>query len=196
MPPHSKRKARNQKVARYLKIAGDAGTIAMSLRDKPTPLDWFGVALRAVGLAITVHDERRRAGARDPWKYFTDVRENEWSEVPEEFRRLVMEHVGETTIDEAYWDGDEGSSFLAHGKIDGETIAWVGEGVAISDGPYVLSARATETYAALGKRLWRRLGGNQLLYGATGLVPDPFVSDHLLTTAQMRGLHDRVGRFL
>ncbi len=41
----------------------------------------------------THRDERRRAEAGDPWHFFTDVHGTEWTEVPEEFRRLVMEHV-------------------------------------------------------------------------------------------------------
>ena len=49
MPPRTKQQARDRKWGRYLKIAGDAGTIAMALRDKPTPLDWLGVGLRAMG---------------------------------------------------------------------------------------------------------------------------------------------------
>ncbi|MEJ7596802.1 MAG: AAA family ATPase [Kofleriaceae bacterium] len=197
MRPRTTRQARTRRWGRYLKIAGEAGTIAMSLRDKPGPLDWLGVGLRAFGIALTVRDERRRSEARDPWKFFTDVHaEHQWTEVPEEFRRLVMEHVGGSVIDEAYWDGDEQSAFLCHGAIAGERVAWVGEGQNIIDGPYVITARETETYRALGDRLWRRLGGAHLVYGPSGLVPDPFDGTGVIATAQMTELAARMGKFL
>lgn len=177
-------------------MAGDAGTLAMSLRDKPKALDWLGVGLRAISLGLTVEDERRRADARDPWKYFTDVREDEWTEVPEEFRRLVMDAVSETEVDERYWDGEDGSAFLSRGKLDGELVAWVGEGVAIVDGPYVRTARLQETYAALGARLWRKIGGRHALYGTTGLAGDPLAGGGAISTQQMRRLAARVRGFL
>ncbi len=195
MPPRSRKQARNKRLVRYLKMAGDAGTLAMSLRDKPKALDWLGVGLRAVSLALTVKDERRRAESRDPWKYFTDVRNDEWTEVPEEFRRLVMEAVTETEVDERYWDGDEHSPFLSRGKIDGELVAWIGEGTMISDGPYVLTSRLADTYRRLGERMWRRIGGANALYGTTGLATDPLAGNTVIATAQMTALCTRVRGF-
>ena len=197
MPPRTKQQARTNKWARYLRIAGDAGTIAMALRDKPTPLDWLGVALRAIGLGLTVRDERRRADARDPWKFFSDVRGEEWLEVPDEFRRLVLDHVAHVEIDETFWDGDPASPYICRGKIGDEVFAWIGEGQnGIADGPYLLATRQTESYRALGEKLWRRLGGKQLLYGNAGLALDPFTSDGVVVTAQMRGLQDRMRCFV
>jgi hypothetical protein len=196
MPPRTKQQARNHKWGRYLKIAGDAGTIAMGLRDNPRPLDWLGVGLRAIGLALNVRDERRRAEAGDPWKYFSDVTREEWLEVPDEFRRLVLDHVTNVEVDEAYWDGDPQSPFICKGKIGDEVFAWIGEGNGIADGPYLIAARQTEGYRALGEKLWRRLGGKQLLYGTSGLVLDPFSSDGVIATAQMRELGDRMRRFV
>ena len=181
---------------RFLKIAGDAGTIAMSLRDKPSRLDWIAVALRVVGLGMTIRDERRRAEAGDPWKFFSDVEGVEWTEVPEEFRRLVMEHVTDARIDEKFWDGDEGSAFICKGLIGDEIVGWIGEGQNIVDGPYILTARELECYRALGDRLWRRIGSNHVLYGMTGLVTDPFVGDGVVATAQMRELGTRMKAFL
>lgn len=177
-------------------MAGDAGTLAMSLRDKPKALDWLGVGLRAISLGLTLQDERRRAEARDPWKYFDDVREDEWTEVPEEFRRLVMDAVTTTTLDERYWDGDEQSAYLARGDLDGELVAWVGEGAAIVDGPYLLTARIEEVYRKLGARLWRKIGGRHALYGPAGLAGDPLAGGDVLATAQMRAVAARVRGFL
>ncbi|MBA3538991.1 MAG: AAA family ATPase, partial [Deltaproteobacteria bacterium] len=119
-----------------------------------------------------------------------------WTEVPEEFRRLVMEHVTGTEVDESYWDGDDQSAFLCRGTLDGEAVAWIGECAAIVDGPYILTAREAETYRALGERLWRRLGGPHVLYGTTGLVLDPFDGAGVLATTQMITLAARLRGFL
>ncbi|MBA3461671.1 MAG: AAA family ATPase [Deltaproteobacteria bacterium] len=196
MPPRTRQQARNHKWGRYLKIAGDAGTIAMALRDKPTPLDWLGVALRAFGLGLSVRDERRRAEAGDPWKYFADVTGEEWLEVPDEFRRLVLDHVTGVEVDESYWDGDPQSPFICRGKIGDEVFAWIGEGNGIADGPYLIAARQTEGYRALGEKLWRRLGGKHLLYGTSGLALDPFAAEGVVATTQMRELRDRMRKFV
>ncbi len=194
--PRSKASARAKKWARYLKIAGDAGVIAMSLRDKPTPLDWLAVGARAISLGLTIVDERRRAIANDPWKYFEDIRGDEWTEVPEEFKRLVVESATHLAVDEAYWDGDEQSAYVCRGKIGDEQVAWVGEAGQIVDGPYVLSKREPETYRALGDRLWKRLGGHHVLYGPQGLVSDHFLDGCVMETAQMRTLQTRMKAFL
>ena len=188
---------RRQKWQRYLSIAGEAGTIAMSLRDRPTRLDWIGVGLRAVGVALKVHGERQLARTRDPWRFFSDVAGEEWTEVPDEFKRLVVTHTEKVAVDERYWDGGEQSPFLARGTIGDETVAWIGEGNAIVDGPYVREARREATYRVLGERVWRRLGGARLIYGSAGLALDPFAGDATaIATAQMRELADRMRRFL
>jgi len=196
MRPRTSRQVRTKKWTRYLKIAGDAGTLAMSLRDKPTPLDWAGVGLRAINLVLGVRDEIRRAEAGDPWRYFADPRGEGWTEVPDEFRRLVLEHIQQPAIDERYWDGDEQSPFICRGKIGGEQVAWIGEGDAVVDGPYVLTSREEVTYRALGELLWRKLGGSQLLFGASGLVGDPFSDRDVVATAQMTELQARMRGFL
>ena len=196
MKPRNNKTSRAKRWGRFLKIAGDAGTIAMALRDKPGPLDWVGAGLRVVGLAISIREERRRAEAGDPWKFFSDIEGVEWTEVPEEFRRLVMEHVGDATIDDKYWDGEESSSYIAKALIGDELVAWIGEGQNIVDGPYVLASRHIETYRSLGDRLWRRIGSPHALYGMTGLVGDPFGGDGVVATAQMRELGTRMKAFL
>lgn len=168
----------------------------MSLRDKPSRLDWVAVALRVVGLGMSIRDEKRRAEAGDPWRYFSDAFGVEWTEVPEEFRRLAMEHVTDATIDDKFWDGEDASPYICRGLIADELVAWIGEGPNIVDGPYVLTARQAETYRALGDRLWRRIGSDHLLYGVTGLVTDPFTKDRIVATAQMRDLRSRMAAFL
>jgi hypothetical protein len=196
MKPRNSKSARAKKWGRVLKIAGEAGTIAMSLRDKPKALDWAGVAMRIIGIGLSIRDERRRSEAGDPWKFFSDIEGVEWIEVPEEFRRLVIDHVADASIDEKFWDGEEGSAFICKGLIGDELVAWIGEGQNIVDGPYILASRQAETYRALGDKLWRRLGGQHVFYGVTGLISDPFVGDGIVATAQMRQLGARMRAFL
>jgi hypothetical protein len=192
----SKQKSKNRRWERYLKLAGEAGAIAMSLRDQPTRLDWIGVGLRAIGVALSARAEHRSATSKNPYRFFDDPAGEPWTEIPEEFRRLVIEHITEVTLDEAYWDGDEGSAYLGRGTIGGEAVAWVGEGDLMVDGPYVRTAREAETYRALGDRLWRKVGGRHVAYGHAGLALDPFGLDEVRPTAQMRALEARMQRFL
>ncbi len=196
MKPRNTKTGRAKRWGRFLKIAGDAGTIAMSLRDKPSRLDWLAVGARVVSLAMNIREERRRAEAGDPWKFFSDIEGVEWTEVPEEFRRLVMENAADATIDERYWDGEETSPFICKGLIGDELVAWIGEGQNVVDGPYILASRQIETYRALGDRLWRRIGSDHVLYGMTGLVGDPFLGGGVVATAQMRELGTRMKAFL
>jgi hypothetical protein len=196
MPPRTRRRSRLHKWQRYLTIAGEAGTIAMSLRDRPTRLDWIGVGLRAVGVALKVHGERQLARASDPWRYFDNPAGEPWVEVPEEFRRTVVTYAEGAVVDEAYWDGDEKSPFLCRARIGDEVVAWIGEGTSILDGPYVRAERVSETYRVLGERMRRRLGGSRLLYNTAGLGLDPFVGDVAVATAQMRALGARMRMFL
>ncbi|MGE0549216.1 MAG: AAA family ATPase [Kofleriaceae bacterium] len=168
----------------------------MSLRDQPRPLDWIGVGLRVIGLGLTINDERRRANAGDPWRYFSDVAGDEWTEVPEEFRRLMIEHVQSPQVDEAYWDGDVDAAYVSRGRIGDEVVGWVAERDKIVDGPYVLTKRQVETYSALGDRVWRRLGTRYAYYGSSGLVGDPFANNDVIATAQMTNLATRIKRFV
>jgi hypothetical protein len=196
MRAKTKRRLKDKRWERYLVLAAEAGAIAMSLRDRPTRLDWLGVGLRALGVALKIHTERRQAAAKNPWRYFEDHAGEAWIEVPEEFRRLVLEHVSDVEVDEAYWDGDESSSYLCRGLIGGERVGWIGEKDAVVDGPYVLAEREAPTYRALGKKVWRRIGGQHLVYAQNGLALDPHEAGEVVPTAQMRALQRRLGRFL
>jgi hypothetical protein len=196
-PPRSKANARSKKWARVLKLVGEAGALVMSLRDKPTPLDWFAVGARAVSLAMSVADERRRLQAASPWSYFQRHNgDGTWLEVPAEFKSLVFKNATSLAVDEAYWDGEDGSAYVCHALIGTERVAWVAEGKQMVDGPYVLTRRADETYRALGDRLWKSFAGFHVLYGSQGLVSDHFVGDPVVDTAQMRDLQQRMRKFL
>jgi hypothetical protein len=197
MTPHTKRKSRLKRWERFISLAADAGAIAMGLRDQPTRLDWLGAGLRVVGLAMRVHNEQREARAGDPWRYFDDEGlDSEWVEVPDEFRRLVVDNTTDVAVDEDWWDGNDDSPRVCLGKVGDEVVGWVCEGAQCVDGPYLKRARAAEAYAALGERIWRRVGGRHCVYGGKGLVLDPLDAAAIVPTAQMRELEARLGRFV
>lgn len=197
MRPHTKRKARLKRWERYISLASDAGAIAMNLRDQPTRLDWLGVGFRVLGLAIKVNSERRESRAGNPWRYFDESGlDKTWLEVPEEFRRLVVDHTTDVEVDEDWWDGSDDGARVCLGKVGAEQVGWICEGENVVDGPYLRAARAPETYAALGERIWKRVGGRHCVYGAGGLVLDALDAGGIVPTAQMRDLETRLGRFV
>ncbi|HTM21201.1 MAG TPA: AAA family ATPase [Kofleriaceae bacterium] len=189
---------KQRKWERYLELAAEAGSIAMALRDKPTRLDWMGVGLRVVGLGIRYRAEKRQASARDPWTYFQDEGiDRRWLEVPDEFRKLVMDHVTGVEIDDGWWTGDDDATRVCKGRIGTELVAWLADNSRVVDGPYVVRARTPETYRALGERLWKRLGSRQCAYGINGLVADRMAEGARVTpTLQLVELEARIGRFL
>jgi hypothetical protein len=197
MRPHTKRKARLKRWERYISLASDAGAIAMNLRDQPTRLDWLGVGFRVLGLAMRVNAERRVARSGNPWRYFDESGlDRTWLEVPEEFRRLVIEHTHDVAVDEDWWDGSEDGARVCLGKVGAEQVGWICEGENVVDGPYLRAARADETYRALGERIWKRVGARHCVYGAGGLALDALDAGGIVPTAQMRDLEARLGKFV
>jgi len=169
----------------------------MNLKSQPTPLDWIGVSLRIVGLGVRAHAEQRTARAKNPWRYFeSEGLDAKWIEVPEEFRRLIIDHTTDVAIAEDWWDGGEESARVCLGRVGDEQVGWLVEGDNVVDGPYLRAPRAAETYRALGERIWRRVGGRHCTYGTGGLVLDALDAGAIVPTAQMRGLEVRLGRFV
>lgn len=197
MPPRSTNKARLRRWERFLSLASDAGAIAMDLRDRPTRLDWVGVGLRVLGLGLRVRAETRAARAGDPWRYFDeDGLDAPWHEVPREFARLVLEHATDARVDDDWWDGADDGPRVVHARIGEEAVGWVLEGQNVVDGPYVRAPRAAATYAALGERIWQRVGGRHCVFGPAGLALDALDAAGIVPTAQMRALEARLQRFV
>src|SRR5690349_6030594 len=121
MSRFTQKRDRTQRWKRYLTLAADAGEIAMSLRDKPTRLDWVAFAFRAASFTLRVRAEQRRFEARDPWTYFdSGDRDARWMVIPDEFEALVLEHVGDVALEASHWDGDGESPRVYLGRIGGE----------------------------------------------------------------------------
>jgi hypothetical protein len=197
MRPNTKRAARLKRWERYIALAADAGAIAMNLRTQPTPLDWVGAGLRVLGLGMRVRAEHRTARAGNPWRYFdAPGLDKHWLEVPEEFRRLVVDNTTDVAIDEDWWDGSEEGSAVCLGKVGDEQVGWIVEGTNVVDGPYVRAARADETYRALGERIWKRVGARHCVNGTGGLALDALDAGAIMPTAQMRALEERLAKFV
>ncbi len=178
-------------------MAAEVGAIAMSMRDRPTRLDWLAVGARGLGLSVRIRNEHRRARAGNPWQYFDDeLPSGRWKEIPEEFRELVLEHVGDRRVEEAYWDGDEGDR-VCLGALGDEELGWIEEtDGTVVDGPYLVADREDETLRALGERIWRRLGTSSCEYTAAGLVADRSADTQLVPTEQLATLRRRIEAFL
>ena len=182
---------------RYLSLAADAGSLVMSMRDTPRPLDWAALAMRGVGLAWKIHAEHRAATAGDPWSYFDDDGPGaRWVEVPSELARQTLEHVEHVRVLETHWSGEDGAARVCLGLIDGETVGWVAErGDELVGGPYVLAERQDETYRAIGSQVWRGLGTRHCAFGGTGLTTDLIDDADIVVPELLRELGDRLRAF-
>ncbi len=179
---------------RYFKLAAEAGEIAMSIRDKPTTLDWMAVGVRALGLAGKIRAETARAKAIDPWDFFDD---DKWLEIPDEFTKLVFAHVMSAEADDSASDGTIGSTRVMLGRVGVETIGWLqNPGPEVVDGPYLVRNREQETLSAIGDRIWRRLGSRCAAYGSDGLVSDAHDIEGIIPSAKMISIETRVRLFL
>jgi hypothetical protein len=190
--------ARARRWERYLGLAADAGEILMSLRDRPTRLDWVALAFRAASFGLRVRAEKRRLESRGPWSYFESSGSSpEWLSIPDEFEGMVLEHIAGVEVADETWDGEPDSDRVYLATIGGEQVGWIGDGQGEPlAGPYLRAARERETYRALGERIWRGLGTRHCLFAKGGLGPDPFAGAHLGATTQLRELHGRLVRFL
>jgi hypothetical protein len=197
-----KKTSRWLRFERYLELASEAGSIAMSLRDQPTRLDWFALGARALGLGAKIRAESARARAVDPWDFFdTDPNEGSgaprWIEVPEEFRKLVFQHIGEAEREDSCWDGSPSQDRVWLGRVGNEVVGWLqNTGGDVVDGPYILAERERETFSAIGERLWRRLGTDSAAYTRDGLVADAPTLDGVIPSTIMRELRERIDKFL
>ena len=182
---------------RALPLVAEAGKILMDLRDKPTRMDWLATAVRTIALAVRVHGEHRTMSAPSPWDYFdADGPDDEWVEVPSEFRRLVLDHVDDIVFDETHWDGDPTTVRVALAHVEGERVGWLQSASdRLVDGPYVVRATERETYAAIGRAVWRCLGTTHIAYGPRGLVRDRFDVHETSASTQARALQQRLAAF-
>lgn len=191
-------KKNRRRLEKALEIAADVGSLAMSLRDRPTRLDWLSLGLRAVSIAAKIKQDKRKRDSLCPWTYFDGTgAEREWVAIPESLGELILKHVRDVKLIEEYWDEDITSEVVCVGTLRGEAIGWLStfDGK-LQDGPYMRSNRQEQTHEALGACLWDELGDNNLVFGAGGLTVDPLAQHTSVATAQFDEMQQRVRSFL
>lgn len=191
-------KKKKPRLEKTLEIAANVGELAMSLRDRPTPLDWVSLGLRAFALGLKIRSEQHRQRSQCPWSYFEgDEANDEWTEIPRSLRELVLKHVRDVEIVEDYWDQDVSSDLVCLGALEGNPIGWLSNfDGKIQDGPYMRADKQSQTHAALGSCLWNELGCANLIYSADGLTPDPFLTSEGTMSAQFTKVRSRVAAFM
>lgn len=195
-PAPARKESKVRKLAAYLKLAAEVAGVVMDLRDKPSRADWFSVALRSTNIGIGWYSDRKKLGrAPDPWAYFNDNNHG-WSSFPHEYSKIILAGAQELSVAEEFLDSDVKLPYVCLGKIGPEVVGWASEGGQVSDGPYYREDRKDETFDALGKMLWRLLGGKHVLYSPNGLVLDSYQDSNVIPTTQMKALLDRMIKFL
>tara|TARA_R110002096_G_scaffold433887_3_gene653850 strand:- start:60718 stop:61875 length:1158 start_codon:yes stop_codon:yes gene_type:complete len=197
-------KKKQRRIEKVLEIAADVGSLAMSLRDRPTRLDWVSLGLRAVSIGIKIQHNKRKQSALCPWSYFEDTGPNrEWVAIPESLGELILKHVRQVSLVKEYWDEDMTSELVCLGLLRGQEIGWLSSfDGKLQDGPYMRADKQEATHTALGTCLWDELGNNNLVFGTNGLTVDPLAntSDRAaapeLATAQFSELQGRIRSFL
>lgn len=183
---------------KVLEIAADVGSLAMSLRDRPTRLDWVSLGLRAVSIGVKIQHNKRKQSSLCPWSYFEETGPNRaWVAIPESLGELILKHVRQVSLVEEYWDQDITSEVVCLGLLRGQEIGWISSfDGKLQDGPYMRVDKQEETHAALGTCLWDELGNNNLVFGTNGLTVDPLAKTSELATAQFSELQGRIRAFL
>lgn len=191
-------KKKQRRLERALEIAADVGSLAMSLRDRPTHLDWVSLGLRAFSIGVKIQHSKRKQRSRCPWSYFEDSGPSrKWVAIPESLGELILKHVRQVSLVEEYWDEDVGSEVVCLGVLKGQEIGWISSfDGKLQDGPYMRADRQEETHRALGSCLWKELGNNNLVFGSGGLTVDPLAHGHDLPTEQFTKLEHRAAAFL
>ncbi|MEM9692533.1 MAG: ATP-binding protein [Myxococcota bacterium] len=181
----------------FIPIVADAAQLYMGLRNQPRPLDWIAFATRTAALGVRAHAQFKTLKAPSPWEYFDDDEDyGDWTEIPYDFRALVMRYVEGVSFDDAWWDGDPSSDRIALGHVDGHAVGWLQSSQQeIEDGPYIRRGNEAETYAAVGRAAWRTLGTDAVVFGPRGLVADPLGGCPFRPSAQTRQLLRRLLQF-
>ena len=73
-------KKKPRRMQKVLEIAADVGSLAMSLRDRPTRLDWVSLGLRAVSIGVKIQHNKRKQSSLCPWSYFEETGPNRANE--------------------------------------------------------------------------------------------------------------------
>ena len=190
----TRKKTLKNKIGEWLKLAGDVGLLALSLRDKPTKWDWYAAGMRSGSLLL--EHMRSRTGNRfnSAYEYFEE--NEDWESFPREYRKLIVEVAKNCMVAPEFMDSDDKAPYACLASVGKETIGWVIQNGEVFYGPYYQKARKAETFTAFGELVWRFLGGKQLTYDGAALVLDRMKDEGTLATGQMWLLLSQVQRYL
>lgn len=153
-------------MTRILTIASEFGTLFMSIKDKPKPLDYIGLGLRSTELAVKLRNEYRLHKSRDGGRYFTPEESGEvWCGVPEEFKDTLKKYVLDASSVLSHWSGTKESYCPVVGYLGKEKIGWLEkDGKECGFGPYYVLERRKETFDTLGNLIWEDIGDNHCVF--------------------------------
>lgn len=178
-------------LTRVLEVLGEVGGVILSLRDKPTAVDYGAAAVRAAGLALKLRAEWVEARAQ-PWTYF-DAKP--WKSCPSGTVGRHMVAAAQNVRADATHSLEEGVT-VCLGDIDGNPVGWLQTGDQISAGPYFDGTRELATYTAISDVLWRSVGAPNATYNRSGLTPEPPANPELVPAAHVRALVPRLRMFV
>jgi hypothetical protein len=185
------------RLERYLGLVAEAGEMVMSLRDKPSPLDWFGLGARAVDLAFRVRNEHRELTTDDPFDFFEDSKR--WVRIGSEFHSFIKTYVTDIEALDEWWTGDEKDARVCVGRLDDQYVYWVQKDNTPHNygiWPHVPADRSAAFFEALGKRVWKDLNSRHLQYTSGGFIADPFDQEAFEPTKQFAEYTSRLKAFL
>ena len=189
-----RKKTFKQKIGEWLKLAGDVGLLALSLRDKPTKWDWYAAGMRGTSLVLEHVKTRNNQRFNSAYEYFEE--NPDWADFPREYRKLIIEVAKNCMVAPEFMECDDKVSYACLASIGKETVGWVIQNGEIFYGPYYQTARKEETFTAFGELVWKYLGGRQLAYDGSTLVLDRMKDEGTLATKQMERLLSQVQRYL
>jgi hypothetical protein len=192
-----------QRVRSFIELAGEIGELVMSLRDKPSALDWISIGFRGADIVIRAADEYKEMTADEAPSFFEEMDEETgqsvWLFVPAEFHTFVMKEVREAEVLKSHWDGQQNSPRVCMGKVGDEVVAWLAKSAMLGDvaqGPYVKRARSEETYLAVGQSIWKGLASRHCVFVGGEFQVDEFDLGSFLPTAQFDAIEHRCRAFL
>jgi hypothetical protein len=193
VPPDNELK--RKRFASIIKIIGEIGAVALLIRDKPKTLDWISLSLRGLGLSMSIAEEHKKFSFRHPYNFFSG--NVEWMDVPASMKVILPKIVSGVYRDPIFYNGlDMYPSWIMHGFVGEEEIAWTGDEKRVTEGPFMMLHRKKQTIDSVGKILWAQAGSDHVSYNSGELTPDPVLSNNIHVTVQMMTLWHRVKSFI
>lgn len=195
-------KQRLDKLARFMRIAGDVAQLLVRMRDKPRWYDWAALGTSAVNVAVQLQQEvaasREVAGVMP---YFSD--EKGWSRITSwQMTKLIYPLVRDGRLVREASGGSPDNSYI--GKIGDVSVGWSMHtkqttGTDSDLKPSVMWYKTDEwdtLLEAVAARFWEEFGCDHVAFSNRGLSDDDAAEEGLVETAFMAALAERMTQFL